>query len=309
MSARTRRPARPEGARARGLSARDLELFRAAVLEIHELRDLEGLRAIAGTVLRRVIPATHVSCFSTARGRLSDVVEDGAFWESPRRTSRAVLRRAAALVEQHPFTRHARATGDTGPLRLSDFWSRREQLRSELHRQVFRHVGIGRLLGAFFAYRSHAGTLTLARPFTQPDFSERDRAMLRLLVPHYARALELASRVSIHRSASLDVLGRLGLTPRESDVASWLAGGRSNVEIAAILRMSPRTVEKHVENILGKLGVENRTAAALVVLGTSAAAPLAPRLPVADASRESLRRLFSVPPARGPARRAARRKR
>jgi len=305
VSGAPRRPARAARARGDALSARDLELFQAAILDLHELRDLDGLRAAAGAVFRRAVPAPYVSCFMTARGRLDGVEEDGVFWDSPRRASRAVVRRAAALIGGHPFTRHVRETGDTGPLRLSDFWSRREQLRSELHREVFRHVGIGRLLGVAVAYGRHAGTITLARPFSDPDFSERDRTMLGLLGPHYAQALELASLASVHRTASLDVLARLGLTPRESDVATWLAGGRSNGEIAALLRMSPRTVEKHVENILGKLGVENRTAAALVVLGTSAAAPLAPRLPLARESRRSLRRLFSVPPPRGRAARSS----
>lgn len=305
MSAVTKRAARAAPKPERELSASDLALFQAAILDLHELRDLEGLRAVAGAVFRRVVPAPYFSWFCSARGRLGDIGEDGVFWESPRRASRAVLRRAAALMDEHPFTRHVRETGETGPLRLSDFWTRREQLRSELHRQVFRHVGIGRLLGMAVAYGRWAGTITLARPFSDPDFSERDRTMLRLVAPHYAQALELASLASVHRTASLDVLARLGLTPRESDVATWLAGGRSNAEIAALLRMSPRTVEKHVENILGKLGVENRTAAALVVLGTSAAAPLAPRLPLARESRRSLRRLFSLPPARGRAPRSS----
>ncbi|RMH05152.1 MAG: LuxR family transcriptional regulator [Nitrospirae bacterium] len=49
-----------------------------------------------------------------------------------------------------------------------------------------------------------------------------------------------------------------GLTRRESEVARWVAHGKSNPEIAIILDISPRTVHKHVEHILAKLGVENR---------------------------------------------------
>jgi DNA-binding NarL/FixJ family response regulator len=54
-----------------------------------------------------------------------------------------------------------------------------------------------------------------------------------------------------------------GLTPRESCVAFWLAQGKTNREIGLILTMQSRTVEKHVEHILTKLGTENRVAAAL----------------------------------------------
>lgn len=52
------------------------------------------------------------------------------------------------------------------------------------------------------------------------------------------------------------------LTPRETDVLNWLAKGKTNRDIADILGMSPRTVNKHLEHIFIKLGVETRSAAA-----------------------------------------------
>lgn len=54
----------------------------------------------------------------------------------------------------------------------------------------------------------------------------------------------------------------LQLTERESQVLFWITNGKTNREIAEILSMSPRTVNKHLEQIFPKLGVENRTAAA-----------------------------------------------
>ena len=53
-----------------------------------------------------------------------------------------------------------------------------------------------------------------------------------------------------------------GLTPREAEVLGWIARGKTNVEIAALLFVSGHTVRKHVENIFEKLGVHTRTAAA-----------------------------------------------
>lgn len=58
----------------------------------------------------------------------------------------------------------------------------------------------------------------------------------------------------------------LGLTERESEVLYWVANGKSNRETAQILSMSPRTVNKHLETIFHKLGVDNRTAAAGIAL-------------------------------------------
>jgi DNA-binding response OmpR family regulator/DNA-binding CsgD family transcriptional regulator len=57
-------------------------------------------------------------------------------------------------------------------------------------------------------------------------------------------------------------LPRVDLTPRETEVLSWIAKGKTNRDIADILGMSPRTVNKHLEHIFEKLGVETRTAAA-----------------------------------------------
>jgi DNA-binding NarL/FixJ family response regulator len=61
----------------------------------------------------------------------------------------------------------------------------------------------------------------------------------------------------------------LGLTSREGEVLVWLSKGKSNRDIAQILGLSPRTVDKHLEQIYAKLGVENRTAAAAIAVNAS----------------------------------------
>ena len=55
---------------------------------------------------------------------------------------------------------------------------------------------------------------------------------------------------------------QLQLTQREAEVLTWIAHGKSNRDIGDILGISPRTVNKHLEQIFTKLGVENRTSAA-----------------------------------------------
>jgi DNA-binding CsgD family transcriptional regulator len=55
----------------------------------------------------------------------------------------------------------------------------------------------------------------------------------------------------------------LGLTPREAEVLCWVAQGKTNREIGMILSSSARTVQKHLEHVFEKIGVENRTAAIL----------------------------------------------
>ncbi|MBB5271742.1 helix-turn-helix transcriptional regulator [Quisquiliibacterium transsilvanicum] len=57
------------------------------------------------------------------------------------------------------------------------------------------------------------------------------------------------------------------LTAREAEVLGWITAGKSDAGIAELLGVSPRTVGKHLQNIYRKLGVENRTGAAMRVLG------------------------------------------
>lgn len=54
----------------------------------------------------------------------------------------------------------------------------------------------------------------------------------------------------------------LSLTGREADVLVWISRGKANREISEILGISHRTVNKHLEQVFEKLGVENRAAAA-----------------------------------------------
>ncbi|MEZ5701339.1 MAG: helix-turn-helix transcriptional regulator, partial [Burkholderiaceae bacterium] len=65
-------------------------------------------------------------------------------------------------------------------------------------------------------------------------------------------------------NAALQRLREVALTPRETEVLSWLAKGKTNRDIAEILGMSPRTVNKHLEHVFEKLGVETRSAAAAI---------------------------------------------
>jgi DNA-binding NarL/FixJ family response regulator len=57
----------------------------------------------------------------------------------------------------------------------------------------------------------------------------------------------------------------LGLTPRQAEVAYWVAQGKTNPEIGLILGASPRTIDKHMERILERLGLENRGTLMLAV--------------------------------------------
>ncbi len=85
---------------------------------------------------------------------------------------------------------------------------------------------------------------------------EELRPLMHLLAPHIARAHERAWKAKPPPTPNAATLAR-----RESEVLHWLAQGKRDAEIAIILGISRRTVSKHVEHILAKLGVETRGAA------------------------------------------------
>jgi two-component system response regulator NreC len=73
-------------------------------------------------------------------------------------------------------------------------------------------------------------------------------SLAKLLVKDY-----LAQSMQFKNQSTLD-----GLTPRENEVLTLLADGASNVEIAEQLSISPKTVARHRENIMGKLNLHSR---------------------------------------------------
>jgi DNA-binding NarL/FixJ family response regulator len=85
-----------------------------------------------------------------------------------------------------------------------------------------------------------------------------------LLAPAVATMLveQLAAEDGAAAAAS-GAEGRAQLTPRELEVLAELARGRANKAIAFELGVSERTVKTHVSNILGKLGLTDRTQAAV----------------------------------------------
>jgi DNA-binding NarL/FixJ family response regulator len=87
------------------------------------------------------------------------------------------------------------------------------------------------------------------------------------LVAQHTHQQTLLKLVDEEKTAGPSLLREaLQLTERESDVLYWVANGKTNREAAQILSVSPRTINKHLETIFHKLGVDNRTAAAGIAL-------------------------------------------
>ena len=91
------------------------------------------------------------------------------------------------------------------------------------------------------------------------------RLILRLLPEEQSGQICLLTERHVD-SVSPEVLETLGLTGRQSEVLYWICQGKSNAEIAVILKISVRTVTFHVTHIFEALGVANRTEASNVAM-------------------------------------------
>lgn len=103
---------------------------------------------------------------------------------------------------------------------------------------------------------SAGGVDYLVKPVVPDELVARLQAHLRV-----AREMNAAMRAREEEAAPAPALLPNPLTQRELDVLAWVARGKTNRDVAEILGMSPRTVNKHLEHIYEKLGVETRTAA------------------------------------------------
>lgn len=159
--------------------------------------------------------------------------------------------------------------------KLSDVMPRRAFHRTEFYNLLYRPLRVDcELTAAFPDHEAPSSFFLISLHRQGADFTERDRVVLNLLLPHVAKARR---RLDANRRPSSNGLWwfpneadfnawlrkhtHWGLSRRESEVLFWLGQGKTNPEIGSILGITGRTAETHVLRIYPKMGVENRYAA------------------------------------------------
>lgn len=158
--------------------------------------------------------------------------------------------------------------------RISDLLPETEFQRTPLYGDYYRAIRIDHVMAVpIHVDRRFLVSFVLNR--SKRNFSDRDRACLELVRPHLGNLyrLSVSARRAEHAPAAHETAedsmvhsAALPLTARERDVLHWLAAGKTDRDIGAILNISPRTVQKHLQRIYEKLGVETRTAAVMRTL-------------------------------------------
>ena len=106
-------------------------------------------------------------------------------------------------------------------------------------------------------------TRGIADPVEPLVLRRADQVLAMRLIADHGRGQHLVLMDETAMNTPPDLLLGLGLTPREAEVLAWVAQGKTNRETGTILGMSTRTVQKHLEHVFSKLGVESRTGAIL----------------------------------------------
>jgi DNA-binding CsgD family transcriptional regulator len=165
----------------------------------------------------------------------------------------------------HPLVRyHADARGG-GAHRISDSIPFAHFRESELFSDYYRRIGIDHVV-ALPIFVDDRTLVSFVLNRRRRDFSDRERDVLDLAGP----TLRGLYRAFARRGDGPALSGPgLSLTKREREVLQWLSAGKTDRDIAVIVGCSHRTVQKHLQRAYEKLGVENRTAAAMRWLGRS----------------------------------------
>jgi DNA-binding CsgD family transcriptional regulator len=178
---------------------------------------------------------------------------------------------------EHPLVRFHSGHPRAGAHRISDSLTTAAFRRTAIYNEYYRRIGVSHVL----ALPVHVDRRTLVSFVLNRaghDFTDAERDLLDVarswLAAMYRNAIALDRAMRMIEALRRELADRstgdappdpLLLTAREREVLRWVGAGKSNVQIATILGTSPRTVQKHLEHVYVKLGVENRLAAVMRV--------------------------------------------
>ena len=216
--------------------------------------------------LRRLVPAelTTLSICNLESGHRS-VVSD-----VPGAISKQQIETFDRHFHEHPLVRAHGRNPAAETRRISDLVPAAEFRRTPLYNDYYRPIRLEHAMAVPIHVLGHE-LVSFVLNRSGRDFSDRDRACLESIRPHLGNLFRLSREIEGARaswgvpSASTARVDA-PLTGREREVLQWLAGGKTDKDIGAILGISPRTVHKHLQRIYEKLGVETRTAAVVRAL-------------------------------------------
>jgi DNA-binding CsgD family transcriptional regulator len=268
---------------ARSTDARLLDLL----AELLGTLELEVLRERLLVALEHAVPSDWVS--------INEIGPDPADMYSVIRP--AVPPRLHEIWAQYghenPLIERFARTRDTRPYRFSDVVSQDEFRALALYREFYAVLGVEHQI-AFVIEFSPPRYVGVALSRRERDFTDLERTLLDRARPYLIQIYRAAHATStLHaelqaRGSASEQVERLmqrGLTAREAAILERVAHGQANRDIAADLRVSERTVGKHLERCYRKLGVTNRSHAAAIAWDLTQPQPAARNSPASTTGR------------------------
>ena len=177
----------------------------------------------------------------------------------------AISRRELEVFDRyffdHPLVREHGCNPVAVTRRIEDLLPDSAFQRTPLFNDYYRAIRIDHVMAVPIHVDRHV-LVSFVVNRSKRGFSDRDRERVEVIRPHLGHLYRLSAR----KNEALEEIE--ALTARERDVLGWLGAGKTDKDIAAILAISPRTVQKHLQRIYEKLGVETRTAAVMRALAT-----------------------------------------
>ena len=245
------------------LSPEDYEQILSLLPALYLLQDLAALPTTMMRIAAALIPnlcCTYNELRPTTRSVL--VAYEPEEWRARLEPHVAA---AEHYLDQHPVYAHVRKTGDGDARAISDFLPEESWRHTGFASTITEPIGIRDTL-VFCLVAANASQIFIALNRGQWGFSTRDKQVANLLRSHFTAAYNNSLAFTESQALASLAAPTTGLSRRESEVLEWLVQGKTNSEIGQILSISVRTVEKHVEMIYRKLGVETRTGAILRML-------------------------------------------
>jgi DNA-binding CsgD family transcriptional regulator len=250
------------------LFPRDRDRVLAMLPELYRYAPPIQFFKTSGHLLQQLIASDHAGWFASDYGER--VVRVRMVVESERRMTARLIDLCEQALPSHPFIEFSSVPNEV--MLLSDVGRRSRAAHRSRFEEVYRVLDVGDQLTLRLVQSEQPAVTALTFNRRTRNFAERDRSVLKVLLPHLQRAYansQLVERGEDRNQVRQACEEGFGLTGREAVIASWMAQGKTNAEIAMILASATRTVEKHVERVLAKLGVENRAAAAAQIHGWS----------------------------------------
>lgn len=238
-----------------------IQTFERVVMLVSDLADLDEQDDVVKVALPAL--AAIVGCDHITYNEVDHLHGRVNFVEWPDHSidpaSRPVFPR---LVGQHPLAGQFRNSGDRSPPVISDLISTADFHGLGLYAEFFSKTPVQHQL-SINLIDSSSSVVGIAFNRSRGAFSNAERDILQLMRKPLLAAL---LRPRLRRSGLSRLVGSAAmalptLTPREAEVLRLVAAGKTNIAIAHVLQVSPRTVAKHLEHIYRKLEVGGRVQA------------------------------------------------